>query len=854
MKEILSTRVRFGAFELDLKAGELRKGSRALLLQEQPLRVLQMIVERGGELATRQEIQKKLWPNDTVVDFDHGINTAIKKIRQALGDSADNPRYIQTVARRGYRLLVPIEWVDAGTDGQSDQKEIDGRSVKATPSAGDLTGKKVSHYRVLEVLGGGGMGVVYKAEDLKLGRAVAMKFLPEEVGDDPRAKERFEREARAASALDHPNICSIYEFGEYVGRPFIVMQFLAGQNLRDLLADSRNDRGYPFRVDELLDLAIQITAGLGAAHEKGIIHRDIKPANIFITNRREAKVLDFGVAKILGVGETVESADANSSASSGPNGETTTALLTVHLTRTGAAPGTEGYMSPEQIRAERLDTRSDLFSFGLVLYEMATGQRAFSGDTAAEVHEAILHQAPVAPRELNPEIPPELEAIIRRCLEKERERRYQTAEELMGVLEGLPDAPPNGGTNQPARGDREPAHVSVESAVAAIQAKPRSLWPMWLLAAAVLVVGLVPVIRYLRRPLPPPRISSYTQITHDGHEKEPRGTDGSRLYVIQWSPISIGHVWITGGEIVHIPVPVPLLRDFDDISPDGSNLLVESLNEGSRDAHGLWNFRIPGGPLRRLGEDFDAAFSPDGKSVIYSTPGGDIYLVRSDGSGTHKLASVGAEPASFSWSVDGGIIRFNQGGKLWQMSSDGSNLHQLVPGGGGRWTPDGRFFVFLSEISRSEGSQIWALDEGRGLFRRPPAEPIQLTTGPLTWSKPIPGKDGKSIFAEGIIRRGELSRFDAKSKQVQRFLGGISADDANFSKDGQFVAYVSFPEGILWKANRDGMYGPAFAAIPDDTDVLVTHAAPYAVLDERGGDQELRAVVDIRNGRRRLLR
>jgi Tol biopolymer transport system component/DNA-binding winged helix-turn-helix (wHTH) protein len=363
-------------------------------------------------------------------------------------------------------------------------------------------------------------------------------------------------------------------------------------------------------------------------------------------------------------------------------------------------------------------------------------------------------------------------------------------------------------------GGSDPVYISADAAGETLKTKPRdgAVWSLrrwWLLPATVLVVGLAAGIWYLRRPLPPPRISGYTQITPDGHEKVPIGTDGSRLYFSQNSP-TIGQVGVSGGEIVQIPVPVPLLDNFDDVSPDGSNLLVESLEEGSHRV--LWNVRIPGGSLRRLGEAIDAAFSPDGKSVIYSTLGGDIYLVWSDGTGTHKLASVGPEPCWFSWSPDGGIIRFYQDDKLWQMSSDGSNIHQLLSGWRhvgrqccGRWTPDGKFFVFLSGYSNwGRGGQIWALDERRGLLRRPPAEPVQLTTGPLSWSGPIPGRDGKSIFAEGIKARGELSRFDAKAKQFQPFLGDISGQGITFSKDGQSVAYVSFPEGVLWKASRDG--------------------------------------------------
>lgn len=355
--------------------------------------------------------------------------------------------------------------------------------------------------------------------------------------------------------------------------------------------------------------------------------------------------------------------------------------------------------------------------------------------------------------------------------------------------------------------------TEIKAADGASQAKPRSYRRWWLIAVPAFVVALGSATWALLRPLPPPRISKFARITHDGHEKDLVGTDGSRLYITPASPvISIAQVGIAGGDIAQIPVPVSLLAGFSDVSTDGSSLLVESVL-GSHDDLALWTFRVPGGPLRRLGDKpVDAAFSPNAESVIYSTLSGDVYRVRSDGTGTRKLASLGPDPAEmFAWSADGETIRFDQDDKFWQMSADGSNLHQVIPGWHslgpvccGRWTPDGKFFVFQAGDWRTGGSQIWALDERHGFFRRPPTVPIQLTAGPINWSRPIPGKDGRTLFSVGAIVQGELSRFDTQAKEFRPLLGGISAGETTFSKDGRFVAYVSFPGAVLWKADRDG--------------------------------------------------
>ncbi len=426
-------RVRFGGFELDLKSGELYPigtvlGEGKVLLREQSFQVLRMLIGRGGKIVTREEIKSQLWPNDTVVDFDQSINATIKTLRRVLGDSADNPQYIETLARRGYRLMVATEWLES----TAAMPRGDAIREETFPEPGGLIGKKVSHYRVLEIIGGGGMGMVYKAEDLKLGREVALKFLPEELATDPIALKRFEREAQTASALNHPNICTIYEIEEHEGQPFIVMELLEGETLRNRISASEPGE---IPMVEVIDIGMQIANGLQAAHDKDIIHRDIKPANLFLTKQGTVKILDFGLAKLAASKPATETALADASPkipASPPSRNATTSSDQIHtsLTRPGTTAGTAGYMSPEQVRKDTLDARTDLFSFGMVLYEMATGRRAFEGDTVAIIHEAILHQTAVPAHELNSAVPRQLDNIILKALEKDRSERYQSAAEM----------------------------------------------------------------------------------------------------------------------------------------------------------------------------------------------------------------------------------------------------------------------------------------------------------------------------------------------------------------------------------------------------------------------------------------
>jgi serine/threonine protein kinase len=683
-----------------------------------------------------------------------------------------------------------------------------------------LAGETVSHYRILDGLGGGGMGLVYRAEDIKLGRQVALKFLPEESAKDPSALGRFDREARSASALEHPNICPIYEFGEYEGQPFLVMQLLEGQTLRELISTVERDKP-PLELSRLLDLAIQIADGLDAAHRQGIIHRDIKPANIFVTAQGQAKILDFGLAKLtspgMATGEDSEQNprdDRGAEAGGAPRKTAATTTPDPFLSRTGAAMGTAGYMSPEQARGEKLDARSDIFSFGLVLYEMATGNRAFKGDTGTALHDAILNDSPTPMRELNLRLPVKLEQIVNRAIEKDREVRYQSASAIRADLARLKQDL-----------EQKPFSSRRQLAVLAVFVGTIAIGAFWFAK---------------RKPEVPAVLSDtkLTQLTFNSNENPvTSGSISPDGKYIAFTDAKGIHLKIVGTEETRtVPQPETLKNNhvnweigpnmwFPDSTGFLANTLPGSENPGawSSQSPTIWKVSVQGGAPRKVRDNAVSwSVSPDGSSISFATNRGqlgerEIWLMTPNGDQARKLYEVNEKSAicCLYFLPNGQRVSYittdSSGDTLVLRDLQGGTSVTIFPPSDMKavtdfeWLPDGRLIYSVNEHQAyGTNCNYWAM------------RPDTRTGQPLEKPKRLTNWTGFCMGNSNVTSDGKRLVFKKSSSYSTTYIANLKPGGTGFQSVRHFTLSTSLDAPGSWTAdskaiiigsNRDGHWG-----------------------------------------------
>jgi len=616
-------------------------------------------------------------------------------LRSACGGNDDLRREVESLLAHDKKAEHFIESPALDVAGK-----ILAREVKRERGR-NLIDSTVSHYRVIERLGGGGMGVVYKAEDLNLSRFVALKFLPDDVAQDPHALSRFRREAKSASALNHPNICTIHEIGEHDGHPFIVMEFLDGMTMKHRIA------GKPMEIETVLSLGIEIAEGLEAAHAKGVVHRDIKPANIFLTKQGRAKILDFGLAKLLDAGKDTSEIEALA--------ESQMALQ--HLTKPGTAMGTVAYMSPEQARAKDLDNRTDLFSFGAVLYEMATGTQPFRGESEATIYDAILNFDPVLPSDLNRQIPAALEAIIHKALEKDRNLRYQHASDIRTDLQRL---------KRDTESSRQAAWVAPAARVPKVRAFNQSRRTIFYVLAGLLIAGCLGVLWNEREVIAPPAPLKERQLTRRPPEDRILGAaiSPNGRYLAFSTPSGLHLSAVDSGETHDISLPEQVGKNLWEVHwfPDNEKLLVaaQSDNEGAV----LWLTSIFGGTPRKLRTHSPtAAILPQGSSIAFITGHGhEIWTAGPNGEDPLKvLANENETYAALAWSPSGKRLAYTKkardgkGGSIETFTLDAGASSVVLsdprlsasPDAALLWLANGRMLYKMTEESASESENIW---------------------------------------------------------------------------------------------------------------------------------------------------